>query len=63
MGFDLTSTQEASHTFTHPEMTKCTFSIELNFDIGLANLLFMGESASTVYVRSDRKFTRFTLMT
>ena len=61
MAFDLTSTQEASHNFIHPELINCTISIELNFDAGLANnveLLFMRERASTVYVRSDRKITK-----
>ena len=66
MAFDLTSTQEASHDFIHPELTNCTISLELKFDAGLGNnvkLLFMGERASTVYVRSDRKITKNTLMT
>ena len=66
MAFDLTSIQEASHDFIHPELTNCTISVELKFDAGLANnveLLFMGERASTVYVRSDRKITKNTLMT
>ena len=66
MAFDLTSTQEASHDFIHPELTNCTISLELKFDTGLGNnveLLFMGERASTVYVRSDRKSTKNTLMT
>ena len=66
MAFDLTSTQEASHDFIHPELTNCTILVELKFDAGLANnveLLFMGERASTVYVRSDRKITINTLMT
>ena len=63
---DLTSTQEASHDFIHPELTNCTISVELKFDAGLAfnvELLFMGDRASTVYVRSDRKITKNTLMT
>ena len=66
MAFDLTSTQEASHDFIHPELTNCTISLELKFDAGLGNnveLLFMGERASTVYVRSDRKITKNTPMT
>ena len=66
MAFDLTSTQEASHDFIHPELTNCTISLVLKFDAGLGNnveLLFMGERASTVYVRSDRKITKNTLMT
>ena len=66
MAFGLTSTQEASHDLIHPELTNCTISVELKFDAGLANnvgLLFRGERASTVYVRSDRKTTINTLMT
>ena len=66
MAFDLTSTQEASHDFIHPELTNCTIPVELKFDAPLAGnieLLFMGERASTVYVRSDRKIAKKTLMT
>ena len=65
MAFDLTSTQEASHDFIHPELTNCTISVELKFDAPLVEnveLLFMGERASTVYVRSDRKIAKNTLM-
>ena len=64
MAFDLTSTQEASHDFFHPELTNCTISVELQFDAPLGEnleLFFMGERASTVYVRSDRKITKNTL--
>ena len=60
MAFDLTSNQEASHNYVHPVLTNCTISVELKFDAGLGNnveFLFMGERASTVYVRSDRKNT------
>ena len=66
MAFDLTSTQEASHDFINPELTKCTISVELKFDTPLAEkieLLIMGERSSTVYLRSDRKLVRNTLMT
>ena len=66
MAFDLVSTQEASHDFIHPELTNCTISVELKFDAPLAGnneLLFLGERASTVYVRSDRKIAKKTLMT
>ena len=65
MAIDLTSTQEASHDFIHPELTNCTISVELKFDAPLGEnveLLFMGERASTVYVRSDRKIAKNTLM-
>ena len=56
MAFDLTSTQEASHDFVHPELTNCTTLIELKFEAGLGRkveLVFMGERASTVNVLSD----------
>ena len=56
MAFDLTSTQEASHDFIHPELTNCTIPVEVKLGAGLANnvkLLFMGKRASTVFVRSD----------
>ena len=61
MDFDLTSTQEASHDFSHPQLTNCTISVELQFDAPLAEnieLLIMGERASTVYVHSDRKIVK-----
>ena len=35
MEFDLTSTQEASHDFIHPELTNCTISVKLKFDAPL----------------------------
>ena len=56
MVFDLTSTQDASHYFDHHELNNCTTSVEHKFAAGLVNnveLLFMGERASTVYMRSD----------
>ena len=65
MAFDLTSTQEASHNFIHPELTNCTISVELKFDPVIGNnveFLFMGARASTVYVRSDRKANKNTLL-
>ena len=67
MAFDLTSTQEASHDFLHPELTNyvgtglCTISVELKFDAGLANtveLLFTGERASIVYVLQIEKLPK-----
>ena len=35
MVFDLTSTQQASHDFIHPELTYCSISIELKFSAAL----------------------------
>ena len=63
--FDLMSTHQASNGFIQTESTNCTFSVELKLDAGLAHnvgLLFMRERASTIYVRSDRKNTKNTLM-
>ena len=63
--FDLTSTQEASHDFIPLELTNCTISVKLKFEAPLGEnveLLFNGERASTVYVRSDRKIANNTLM-
>ena len=65
MAFDLTSTQEASHDFIHPELTNCTILVELKFNAPLGKnvkLLFMEEHASTVYVHSDRKIAKNILM-
>ena len=64
MAFDLTSTHK--HNFFHSQLINCTISVELNFAAGLGTnvkLLFMGERASTVYMRSDRKITKKTRMT
>ena len=64
MALDLTFTQEASHDFIHPELINCTISVERKFDAPLGEnveLLFMGERASTIYVRSDRKTSKNTL--
>ena len=35
--FDLTSTQEATHDFIHPEPTNSSLSVELKFDFDLQN--------------------------
>ena len=35
MVFDLTSTQQASHDFIHPELTNCSISTELKFSAAL----------------------------
>ena len=37
MVFDLTSTQEATHNFIHPELTNSSLSVELKFDAALAH--------------------------
>ena len=61
VAFDLTSTQEASHDFIHPELTNCSISVDLTFSRALPNkkeILFLGERSSTLYVSSDRKVTK-----
>ena len=66
MAFVLTSTQEASHDFIHPELTNCSISVELTFSRALTDnigILFLGERSSTFYVSSERKVTKNTLIT
>ena len=61
MAFDLTSTQEASNDFSHPELTNCTISVMLKLDAPFAEnieLLVMGERTSTVYFHSVRKIVK-----
>ena len=63
---DLTSTQEASHDFIHPELTNCSISVQLTFDGALAanvEILFLGERSSTFYVNSERKVTKNSIIT
>ena len=57
MVFDLTSTQEATHDFIHPELTNSSLSVELKFGRALPHnveILCFGEKASTVYIDSSR---------
>ena len=64
--FDLTSTQEASHDFIHPELTNCSISVQLTFDGALAankKILFLGERSSTFYLNSERKVTKNSIIT
>ena len=66
LAFDLTSTQEASHDFIHPELTNCSISVQLTFDGALAanvEILFLGERSSTFYVNSERKTTKNSIIT
>ena len=53
MVFDLTSTQQASHDFIHPELTNCSVSIELKFSAALAHnveiFIIGGESKYHLY--------------
>ena len=66
MAFDLTSTQEASHDFLHPELTNCSISVDLQFADALANnieIILLGEKSSALYITSDRKVTKNALVT
>ena len=61
MVFDLTSTQEASHDFIHPELTKTSLAVELQFGTQLTNaveILFLGERSSTIYIDANRKIRK-----
>ena len=64
MVFDLTSTQEATHDFIHPELTNSSLSVELKFDADLPNnieVFFLGEKSSTVYIDSARNVSNYVL--
>ena len=61
LAFDLTSTQEASHDFMHPELTNYSFSGQLTFYGAVAanvEIFFLGDKSSTFYVNSERKVTK-----
>ena len=61
MVFELTSTQQASHDFIHPELTNCSISIELKFSAALPNnieIFIIGEKARTISVDSARRFSK-----
>ena len=61
MVFDLTSTQEATHDFLHPELTNSSLSLELKFGAALPcniEILFLGEKCSTVYIDSLRNVSK-----
>ena len=65
MVFDLTSTQEASHDFLHPEFTNASNSLELKFGTALRNnieIFLLGEKASSIYINSDRNVSKNTLL-
>ena len=59
--FDLKSTQQAAHDFLHPELTKCSVSLDLQFANGLtANLetAVWSIRSSNIFITSDRKVTK-----
>ena len=59
--FDLTSTQQASQDFIHPELTNCSISIELKFSAALPSnieIFIIGEKASTTFIDSARRVSK-----
>ena len=55
LAFDLTSTQEASHDFIHPELTNCSNSVQLTFDGALAdNVEMVKEAQHFMLIRNER---------
>ena len=61
MVFDLTSTQEATHDFIHPELTNSSITVELKFQKDLGSnieVICLGEKLSTVYIDSARNVSK-----
>ena len=61
LAFDLTSTQEASHDFIHPEIRNCSISVQITFDGALAanvEILVLGEKSSALDVNLERKLQK-----
>ena len=66
MVFDLTSTQQASRDFIHPELTNCSISIELKFSAALPNyieIFIFGEKANTIFIDSARRVSKNHILT
>ena len=62
--FDLTSTQEATHDFIHPELTNSSLSVELKFDAALVHnveIFLLGEKnlRSTLTLQETHPKTLF----
>ena len=58
LAFDLTSTQEASYEYIHPELTNGAINLQLEFEAGVPenlSLFLIGERFSTVYIDSARR--------
>ena len=61
MVFDLTSTQQSSHDFTHPEFKISSNSIQLKFSAALPNnieILIIGKKPSTILVDSAGRVSK-----
>ena len=66
MVFDLTSTQQVSHDFIHPELTNSSITVELKFSAALPNnieIFIIGEKTSTIYVDSARRVSKNYILT
>ena len=66
MVFDLTSTQQASHDFIHPELTNYSISIEFKFSFALPSnieIFIIGEKARTIFIDSARKISKNHILT
>ena len=66
MFFYLTSTQQASHDFIHPELTNSSICIELKFSAALPNnieIFIIGKNASTIFVHSARRVSKNHILT
>ena len=64
MVFDITSTQQATHDFFHPEQTNSSLPVHLKFDTDLPNnieIFGLGEKSSTVYIDSARNVSKSVL--
>ena len=66
MVFDLTTTQQASHDFIHPELTNCSISIELKLSAALPSnieIFIIDEKASTIFIDSARRVLKNHILT
>ena len=66
MIFDLTSTQQASHDFIHPDLTNSSITVELKLSAALPNnieIFIIGEKTSTIYVDSARRVSKNHILT
>ena len=66
MVFDLTSTQQASHDFIHPELTNSSITVELKFSTALPNnieIFIIGKKTSKIYVDSARRVSKNHILT
>ena len=66
MVFDLTSTQQASHDFIHPELTDCSISIELKYSAALPTnieIFIFGEKTSTIFFDTARRVSKNHILT